>query len=144
MIWYFLILLIGVVTVCVIINLSSGKYEEYVSDEYLGEVFLKEHVSDKELREAFLKEYINYDDCAWIKINSLPKSFKIGNIYFNKCVKDRCYYREFLSYVLVDGNIYDNGILSIDFKFSFNTTNKDLMDYILNNLDKVEEIKNND
>ncbi|MEG0407466.1 MAG: hypothetical protein RR623_01210 [Bacilli bacterium] len=140
MIWYILLLL-GIITVCVIINLNSGKDEEYVSDEDLGEAFLKEHVSDEELREAFLKEYINYSDCAWIKLNSLPKSFKIGNVYFNKCVEDGCYYLEFLSYVLVDDKIYNNGSLSIDFKFSFNTTNKDLIDYILNNLDKVEEVK---
>lgn len=73
MIWY-LLLLLGVVIVCVIINLNSGEDEEYVSDQ--------------ELRESFLKDYINSDNCVWAKLNSLPKSFKIGNVYFDKCIEE--------------------------------------------------------
>ena len=124
-----LILLLGLVTVCVIINLNSSEDEEYVSD--------------KGLREAFLKEYINSDRCVFVKFESLPKSFKIGNVYFDKCVEGGCYYQEFLSYVVVDGKIYDNGSLSIDqdWGFYFRTTNRDLTNYILDNLDKVVEIK---
>ena len=120
MVWYLLVLL-GVVIVRVIIEINNG---------------------DEKLREAFIKEFINSDDCVWVKIKSLPKSFKIGNVYFDKCVYNNEYYQTFLSYVIVDGKVYDNGTLSIDFDFSCNTTNKDLMDYILDNLDKVEEVNN--
>lgn len=124
-----LILLIGVVTVCVIINLNSGEDEEYVSDE--------------DLRESFLTDYINSNRCVCVKLKSLPKSFKIGNVYFDKCFDNLDYYQEFLSYVVVDRKVYDNGSLSIAFEsdFYYRTTNKDLMDYILDNLDKVEEFK---
>ena len=136
-----MLVLLGVVIVCVIITINSGGDEEYVSD--------------RELRETFLKEYINSDCCVWVKINSLPKSFKIGNIYFDQCCHNK-YYQTFLSYVIVDGKVYDNGSISIDFEynrirgidkeynFSCNTTNRDLTIYILDNLGKVEEIKNND
>ena len=117
-----LLVLLGVAIACAIIEINN---------------------EDKELREAFIKEYIKSDDCIWVKINSLPNSFKIGNVYFDKCVEDGCYYQEFLSYVVVDGKIYDNGSLSIDqdWGFYFRTTNRDLTDYILDNLDKVEEVK---
>ena len=146
-----MLVLLGVVIVCVIITINSGGDEEYVSD--------------RELRETFLKEYINSNCCVWVKIKSLPKSFKIGNVYFNQCHHNK-YHQIFLSYVIVDGKVYDNGGLSIDFEcnricgidkeynrirgidkeynFSCNTTNSDLTIYILDNLDKVEEIKNND
>ena len=99
-------------------------------------------ISDKELREAFLKDYINSDDCVWVKIKSLPKSFKIGNVYFDNCCNTK-HYPTFLSYVVVDRKVYDNGTLSIDFycNYSYNTTNRDLLNYILENLDKVEEVK---
>ena len=136
-----MLVLLGVVIVCVIITINSGGDEEYVSD--------------RELRETFLKEYINSNCCVWVKIKSLPKSFKIGNVYFDQCYHNK-YHQIFLSYVVVDGKVYDNGGLSIDFEcnhirgidkeynFSCNTTNSDLTIYILDNLDKVEEIKNND
>ena len=121
MIWYLLILL-GVVIVRVIIEINN---------------------EDKELRELFIKDYINSNYCVWVKISNLPKSFKIGNVYFDKGVYNNKYYQAFLSYVVIDRKVYDNGSLSIDFEcnFSYNTTNKDLMDYILNNLYKVEEVK---
>lgn len=120
MIWYLLVLL-GVVIVRVIIEINN---------------------EDEELREAFIKEFINSDDCVWVKIKSLPKSFKIGNVYFDNCCNNK-YYQTFLSYVIVDGKVYDNGSLSIDHEwdFRYNTNNKDLMNYILDNLDKVEEVK---
>ena len=136
-----MLVLLGVVIVCIIITINSGGDEEYVSD--------------RELRETFLKEYINSNCCVWVKIKSLPKSFKIGNVYFDQCHHNK-YHQIFLSYVIVDGKVYDNGGLSIDFEcnriygidkeynFSCNTTNNDLTIYILDNLDKVEEIKNND
>jgi len=100
-------------------------------------------LSDKELREAFINWYINSDDCVLIKIKSLPKSFKIGNVYFYKCVDNGRYYEAFISYVIVDGKVYDNGTLNIDqeWDFRYNTTNRDLLNYILDNLDKVEEVK---
>ena len=125
-----LILLLGLVTVCVIINLNSSEDEEYVSD--------------KGLREAFLKEYINSDRCVFVKFESLPKSFKIGNVYFEKGVNNTNHYQTLLSYVTIDGKIYDNGNISIDrdWHYYFRTTNKDLTDYILNNLYKVEEVNN--
>ena len=125
--WILVLILTGVVIVCIIENLNSSEDEECVSD--------------KELRDTFLKDYINSDFCVWVKINSLPESFKIGNVYFDKCVYNNKYYQTFLSYVIVDGKVYDNGTLSGDFEFSCNTTNKDLMNYILDNLDKVEEVK---
>lgn len=98
---------------------------------------------DKELREAFLKDYINSDNCVWAKVVSLPKSFKIGNVYFDKCIEDSRLYQTFLSHVVIDRKVYDNGyvIISQDWYSSCRITNKDLMDYILNNLDKVEEVK---
>lgn len=100
-------------------------------------------ISDKELREAFIKDYIHSECCVWVKINSLPKSFKIGNVYFDKCFNNLEYYQEFLSYVVIDRKVYDNGSLNIDFGFDFyyRNTNKDLMNYILDNLDKVEEVE---
>ena len=100
-------------------------------------------LSDKELREAFIKEYINSDNCVWAKVVSLPKSFKIGNIYFEKGVNNTNRYQTFLSYVTIDRKIYDNGniIIDRDWHYYFRNTNKDLTDYILNNLDKVEEVK---
>ena len=100
-------------------------------------------ISDKELREAFIKEYINSDRCFWVKLKSLPKSFKIGNVYFEKGVNNTNHYQTFISYVTIDGKIYDNGNISIDrdWHYYFRTTNKDLTDYILNNLYKVEEVK---
>lgn len=106
------------------------------NDEYIK-------ISDKELRESFIKDYINSNCCVWVKINSLPKSFKIGNVYFDKCFNNLEYYQEFLSYVVIDRKVYDNGSLNIDFGFDFyyRTINRDLMDYILDNLDKVEEVK---
>lgn len=127
--WMLVLILLGVVIVCVIINLNSGKDEEYVSDE--------------ELREAFLKEYINSDNCFLVKINNLPKSFKIGNAYFDKYVEDSWSYQTFLSHVVIDRKVYDNGNVSIyqDRDSSYRITNKDLMNYILDNLDKVEEVK---
>ena len=120
-----LLVLLGVAIACAIIEINN---------------------EEKGLREAFLKEYINSDRCVFVKFESLPKSFKIGNVYFDKCVEGGCYYQEFLSYVVVDGKIYDNGSLSIDqdWGFYFRTTNRDLTNYILDNLDKVEEIKSND
>lgn len=126
--WMLVLLLLVVIVVCVIINLNSGKDED--------------HVSDKELREAFLKEYINSDDYIFIKIESLPKSFKIGNVYFDKYVNNSRYYQTCLSYVIVDGKVYDNGSFTIDqeYDFSCNTTNRDLLNYLLDNLDKVEEV----
>lgn len=122
MVWYLLILL-GVVIVCVIIEINN---------------------EDKELRDLFIKDYINSNYCVWVKISNLPKSFKIGNVYFDNCCNNK-YYQTFLSDVVVDRKVYDNGTLSIDFEcnFSYNTTNRDLLEYILNNLDKVEEVKNN-
>ena len=101
-------------------------------------------LSDMELREAFIKEYINSDRCFWVKLKSLPKSFKIGNVYFEKGVNNTNHYQTFLSYVTIDGKIYDNGNISIDrdWRYYFRTTNKDLTDYILNNLYKVEEVNN--
>lgn len=106
------------------------------NDEYIK-------ILDRELREAFIEDYINSDCCVWVKLESLPKSFKIGNVYFDRCGEDGCYYQEFLSYVVIDDKIYDNGNISVsrDSFSYFRTTNKDLMDYILNNLDKVEEVK---
>ena len=120
MYWILLLVLLGVVIVRVIIEINN---------------------EDKELRELFIKEYINHDCCVLVKINSLPNSFKIGNVYFYKCGYNNKYYQTFLSYVFVEGKVYDNGNLSIDFEFSCNTTNRDLLEYILNNLDKVEEVK---
>lgn len=124
--WVLVLILIGAVIVCIIKNLNSSEDEDYVSD--------------KELRELFIKDYINSNYCVWVKISNLPKSFKIGNVYFDNCCNNK-YYQTFLSYVIVDGKVYDNGILSIDFycNYSYNTTNKDLLEYILDNLDKVEE-----
>ena len=116
-----LLVLLGVAIACAIIEINN---------------------EEKELREAFIKDYMKSDGCIWVKINSLPKSFKIGNVYFDKCVDSNKYYQTFLSYVTVDGKVYDNGTLNIDFEFSCKTTNKDLMNYILNNLDKVEEVNN--
>lgn len=130
--WILVLILIGVVIVCIIENLNSSE--------------------DEELREEFIKDYINSDCCIWVKIKSLPKSFKIGNVYFDKCFNMRNY-ETLLSYVIVDGKFYDNGSLSIDFEcnrtsgidkeynFSCNTTNRDLIGYVLDNLDKVEEVK---
>lgn len=122
MYWMLLLILLGVVIVRVIIEINN---------------------EDEELREAFIKEYINSDDCVMVKINSLPESFKIGNVYFDKCVYNNKYYQAFLSYAVIEGKVYDNGTLTIDqeWDFSYNTTNKDLMNYILDNLDKVEEVK---
>ena len=101
------------------------------------------NISDKELREAFIKEYINSDRCFWVKLKSLPKSFKIGNVHFDKGVNNTNRYQTFISYVTIDGKIYDNGNISIDrdWHYYFRTTNKDLTEYVLNNLDKVEEVK---
>lgn len=139
-----LLLLIGVVTVCIFININS-KDEEYVSD--------------RELRESFLKDYINSNCCVWVKFKSLPKSFKIGNVYFDEGVYNNEHYQSFLSYVVVDRNVHYNGYMSIrrdvnllrasdEFNghyeitsFCLTISNKDLMNYILNNLDKVEEVK---
>ena len=123
-----LFLLICVITICMFINLNS-KDEKYISDE--------------ELREVFINEYVNSDRCVLVKIDSLPKSFKIGNVYFDKCIEDIWSYQTFLSHVVIDGKIYDNGYVIITEKWnsSYRITNKDLMDYILNNLDKVEEVK---
>ena len=134
-----LLILLGVVIVCVIKNHNSSEDEECISD--------------KEFKEAFIKDYIDSDGCILVKINSLTKSFKIGNVYFDKCVDNSRHYETFLSYVIVDGKAYDNGILSIDFEcnytggdkeynFSCNTSNRDLLDYVLDNLDKVEEVNN--
>ena len=114
-----LLILLGVVIVCVIIEINN---------------------EDKGLRELFIKDYVNSYDCVWVKIKSLPKSFKIGNVYFDRCCNNK-YYKTFISYVVIDGKAYDNGTTSIGDKFSCNTTNRDLMDYILDNLDKVEEVK---
>ena len=141
-----LILLLGLVTVCVIINLNSTSEDE-------------ECVSDKELRGEFIKDYINSNCCVWVRINSLPMSFKIGNVYFDKYDYKNDYCQTFLSYVVIDRKVYDNGTLNIlrDINllrasdesnghyeitsFCLRISNKDLMDYILNNLDKVEEVK---
>lgn len=100
------------------------------------------NILDKELREAFLNEYINSDNCVWVKVVSLPKSFKIGNVYFDKCIKDSRLYQTFLSHVVIDRKVYDNGNVSIyqEWDSRIKITNKDLMNYILNNLDKVEGV----
>lgn len=105
-------------------------------DEYIK-------ISDKELREAFLKEYINSDNCVWAKVISLPKSFKIGNVYFDKCIEGSWSCQTFLSHVVIDRKVYDNGytIIAQEWYSSCRITNRDLMNYILDNLDKVEEFK---
>ena len=106
-------------------------------------VIIEINNEDEDLREVFIKEYINSDDCAMVKINSLPNSFKIGNVYFDKYDYNSMYYQTLLSYVAIDGKVYDNGTLTIDkeWDFSYNTNNRDLMNYILDNLDKAEEVK---
>ncbi len=100
-------------------------------------------ILDKELREAFLNDYINSDNCIWVKVVSLPKAFKIGNVYFDKCIDGSQSCQTFLSHVVIDRKVYDNGYVTISQKWysSCRITNKDLMNYILNNLDKVEEVK---
>lgn len=99
--------------------------------------------SNKELREVFLNEYINSDNCIWAKVVSLPKSFKIGNIYFDKCIEGSWSCQTFLSHVVIDRKVYDNGytIIAQEWYSSCRITNRDLMNYILDNLDKVEEVK---
>ena len=100
-------------------------------------------ILDKELREAFLNEYINSDNCIWVKVVSLPKAFKIGNVYFDKCIDGSRSCQTFLSHVVIDRKVYDNGYVTISQEWysSCRITNKDLMNYILNNLYKVEEVK---
>lgn len=143
--WMLVLILLGVVIACVVINLNSSKDEEYVSDI--------------ELREVFIKDYINSNCCVWVNIKSLPMSFKIGNVYFDKYDYKNDYCQTFLSYVVIDRKVYDNGTLNIlrdinllqsedEFNghyevtsFCLRVSNTDLMNYILDNLDKVEEVK---
>lgn len=126
-------------------------------------------------------DFLDFIKQSWYgdyKLNQLPKSFKIGNVYFDKVLSNCTFYEEsyreykggiwssnssvvfsiniiIQSYVKVEGKVYDNGELihtvnrhitngfrgythikttTVDFK------NEDLCNYILNNLDKVEEV----
>ena len=100
-------------------------------------------LSDRELREVFLNAYINSDCCFWVKVVSLPKSFKIGNVYFDKCIDSSWSCQTFLSHIVIGREVYDNGytIIAQEWYSSCRITNKDLLNYILDNLDKVEEVK---
>lgn len=136
-----------------------------------------------EVVEDITSDFLKFVEQTWYgdyKLNQLPKSFKIGNVYFDKVISDCSFcedsYREYKgydiwgsnstvvfdvniliqSYVNIDGKVYDNGeiIRSVNSHISggyrghcYISTNigdfknEDLRNYILNNLDKVEEVK---
>ena len=126
-------------------------------------------------------DFLDFIKQSWYgdyKLNQLPKSFKIGNVYFDKISSsckffERSYQEyggrgkwstslyllwnvniEIKSYVFLESKVYDNGgyihkgartaeqgIYSTYITYDPRVfENKDLRDYILNNLDKVEEV----
>ena len=158
--WFVAVVLIFVLFI-MFLAIGGDKVFDKVADRAIP-VEVEEEVED------ITSDFLDFIKQPWYgdyKLNQLPKSFKIGNVHFDKVLSE-CDFKgegglEFdiniliQSYVTIDSKVYDNGelIRSVNRRviggyrrhLSVNTyvrefKNEDLSNYILNNLDKVEEV----
>lgn len=163
MIWY----IFGIIAITLIVVVTLDRIYGYNNDKVdLTRKPTRRLENICEITHSFksFEDYVDSYALKFIKIIDLPKTFKIGSVYFNKQYCEVYYYfasdrfdvysgknslkfiieYKILSHIEIDGKIYDNGVIDcklLESDSDYINQNSDLERYVLNNLDRVEEVK---